>query len=199
MPPDLDSIAAMKELAAYTPKYIELFKQQATKYGIYIIAGSQPVLREGKLYNVAHLFTPAGNVYTQDKLHITPAERQYFNINPGEGINVFDTPLARIGIQVCYDIEFPEVTRLIKKAGADIIFVPFSTDERKAYYRVRFTAQARAVENVMYVVISGNVGNLPNIKSYLINYGQPAIFTRTTSPFRWRPRPVKRSPTWKPS
>jgi len=177
MPHDLDSISAMKELAAFTPKYIDLFKQQATKRGIYIIAGTQPVLREGKLYNVAHLFTPTGNVYTQDKLHITPSERQYFNINPGEGINVFDTPLARIAIQVCYDIEFPEVARLMKRAGADILFVPFSTDERKAYYRVRFTAQARAVENVMYVVISGNVGNLPNIKSYLINYGQSAIFT----------------------
>jgi len=90
---------------------------------------------------------------------------------------VFDTPLARIAIQVCYDIEFPEVSRLLKRKGVDIIFVPFSTDERKAYYRVRFTAQARAVENVLYVVISGNVGNLPSIKSYLINYGQSAIFT----------------------
>ena len=47
----------------------------------------------------------------------------------------------------------------------------------KAYYRVRYTAQARAIENVAYVVISGNVGNLPNIKSYIINYGQSAILT----------------------
>lgn len=177
MPPDLDSVEAMRKLAEYTPKYIDLFTELASKTNLYIIAGSQPVLRDGKLYNVAHLFTPAGKVYTQDKLHITPSERQYFNISPGESLQIFDTPLARIAIQVCYDIEFPEVSRLLKRAGADIIFVPFSTDERKAYYRVRYTAQARAVENVMYVVISGNVGNLPNIKSYLINYGQSAIFT----------------------
>lgn len=177
MPPDLDSLSAMRELAKYTPKYIDLFKDLATKYKLYIIAGSQPVEREGKLYNVAHLFTPTGNVYTQDKLHITPGERLYFDIEPGEDIRIFETPLAKIAIQICYDIEFPEVARLMKQAGADIIFVPFSTDERKAYFRVRYTAQARAVENVMYVVISGNVGNLPNIKSYLINYGQSAIFT----------------------
>jgi predicted amidohydrolase/GNAT superfamily N-acetyltransferase len=177
MPHDLDSVSAMKELANLTPKYIELFKQQATKSSLYIIAGSQPVKRDGKLFNVAHLFTPSGNVYTQDKIHVTPSERAYFNIEPGENIHVFETPLAKIAIQVCYDIEFPEISQLMKRAGADIIFVPFSTDERKAYYRVRYTAQARAVENVVYVVISGNVGNLPNIKSYLINYGQSAIFT----------------------
>ena len=177
MPQDLDSISAMKELSKFTPKYIELFKQQATKYGLYIIAGSHPVERDGNLYNVAHLFTPSGNVYTQDKIHVTPSERLYFDIEPGEGINVFETPLAKIGIQICYDIEFPEISQLMKRAGADIIFVPFSTDERKAYYRVRYTAQARAVENVAYVVISGNVGNLPNIKSYLINYAQSAILT----------------------
>lgn len=177
MPQDLDSISAMKELSRYTPRYIELFKQQATRFGLYIIAGSQPVERDGNLYNVAHLFTPTGNVYTQDKIHVTPSERIYFDIEPGEGINVFETPLAKIGIQICYDIEFPEISQLMKRAGVDIIFVPFSTDERKAYYRVRYTAQARAIENVTYVVISGNVGNLPNIKSYIINYGQSAILT----------------------
>ncbi len=177
MPHDLGSAEAMMELAKLTPRYIELFQQMSTNTNLYIIAGSQPVLRDKKLYNVAHLFTPSGKYYTQDKLHITQSERKDFNINPGEGLFVFETPLARIAIQVCYDIEFPEIARLLRRAGAHVLFVPYSTDERKAYYRVRYTAQARAVENVMYVVISGNVGNLPNIKSYLINYGQSAIFT----------------------
>lgn len=177
MPRDLDSRAAMRQLADMTPRYLELFIELARKHKLYIIAGSQPVDREGKLYNVAHLVSPQGTVYTQDKLHITPAERSYFGIHPGESIRVFDTPLGRIAIQICYDIEFPEVSRLLKRAGAEVIFVPFSTDEKKAYYRVRYTAQARAVENVAYVVLAGNVGNLPSIRSYLINYGQAAIFT----------------------
>ena len=177
MPRDMDSRDAMMELSKYTEDYIALFKDQAAKYNLYIIAGSQPVNRDGKLYNVAHLFTPGGNVYTQDKLHITPNEREEFGIYPGECLNVFDTALGRIAIQVCYDIEFPEASKLLKRSGADIIFVPFSTDEKKAYNRVRYTAQARAVENVVYVVLSGNVGNLHTIKSYLINYGQSAIFS----------------------
>ncbi|MDA0711273.1 MAG: nitrilase, partial [bacterium] len=70
-----------------------------------------PIIRDGKIYNVSHLFTPMGNVYTQDKLHITPSERSNGDIEPGHGIKIFDTPLARIAIQICYDIEFPEIAR----------------------------------------------------------------------------------------
>ena len=87
------------------------------------------------------------------------------------------TPLARIGIQVGYDVEFPELARLQTLAGAEVLFVPYSTDERKAYDRIRYTAQARAVENFVYVVIAGNTGNLPTTRNYLINYGQAAVFT----------------------
>ena len=177
MPPDMDSKLAITNLAGMTERYIEMFTRAAQERGLYIIAGSQPVLRDGEIYNVAHLFTPAGSVYTQDALHIPPDERKDFGIEPGEEIKVFDTPLARIAIQVSYDIEFPEVARLHALAGAEVIFVPFSTDEKKAYDRVRYTAQARAVENFLYTVIAGNVGNLPTTKNYLINYGQAAVFT----------------------
>jgi predicted amidohydrolase len=177
MPADLDSREAVRRLASMTDRYIDLFSSQAQKHGLYIIAGSQPVIRDGDLYNVAHLFTPTGDVYTQDALHIPPIERADFDIEPGDDIRVFDTPLGRIGIQVGYDVEFPELARLQTLAGAEVIFVPYSTDERKAYDRIRYTAQARAVENFVYVVIAGNVGNLPTTKNYLINYGQAAVFT----------------------
>ena len=177
MPADLDSREAVRRLASMTDRYIDLFSSLAQKHGLYIIAGSQPVIRDGDLYNVAHLFTPTGDVYTQDALHIPPIERADFDIEPGDDIRVFDTPLGRIGIQVGYDVEFPELARLQTLAGAEVIFVPYSTDERKAYDRIRYTAQARAVENFVYVVIAGNVGNLPTTKNYLINYGQAAVFT----------------------
>jgi predicted amidohydrolase/GNAT superfamily N-acetyltransferase len=177
MDKNLDTIHAVKELAELTDKYLAYFSRKAKETGLFIIAGSHPVIREGKIYNVAHLFTPSGDVFTQDKLHITPGERLHWGITPGEGIKIFDTELARIAIQVCYDIEFPEVARLLTLAGVEILFVPFSTDERKAYMRVRYTAQARAVENMIYVVLSGNIGNLPQVSSFLINYGQAAIFT----------------------
>ncbi|MCJ2166283.1 bifunctional GNAT family N-acetyltransferase/carbon-nitrogen hydrolase family protein [Pseudodesulfovibrio sp. S3-i] len=176
MPPEWDSRRAVRELAGMTDQYLDMFRELATQYNLHIIGGSHPVLREGKLYNVAHLFTPTGNVYTQDKLHITPGEREEWGIHPGEGLSVFQTSLGRIAIQVCYDIEFPEVSRLLALAGAEVIFVPFSTDEKRAYMRVRATAQARAIENSIYTVIAANVGNLYGVRTYLLNYGQSAVF-----------------------
>ena len=177
MPADLEPRVAIRRLADMTDRYLEMFIQLAQENGIYIIGGSHPVIREGEVYNVAHLFTPTGNVYTQDALHIPPPERREFDIEPGDDIKVFDTPLARIGIQVSYDVEFPELARLQTLAGAEIIFIPYSTDERKAYDRLRISAQARAVENFIYTVIAGNVGNLPTTRNYLINYGRAAVYT----------------------
>lgn len=175
--PDMDPKKAAWQLADFTAQYRELFTRLAQKYRLYIIAGSHPTAREGQLYNVAYLFTPSGQVYTQDKLHVTPFERERWDVQPGEGIHIFETPLARIALQICYDIEFPETARLLAMAGVETIFVPFSTDEKKAYYRVRYAAHARAVENYIYLVLSGNAGNLPTTPSYLLNYSQSAILT----------------------
>lgn len=172
-----DMKGMVRQLAGLTDRYIEMFSRFSQQYSLYIIGGSQPVLREGKLYNTAHLFTPTGHVYTQEKLHITPIERSEGDIQPGQCIRLFHTPLARIAIQICYDIEFPEVVRLLTLAGAEVIFVPFYTDEKKAYYRVRHCAQARAVENFVYVVMTGSVGNMRTKIGSFMNYSQAAVLT----------------------
>ncbi len=177
LPPNMESLDAVREVACYHEKYLELFKECAARHGLYIIGGSTPVEVDGELRNVAHLFTPNRNVYTQEKLHITPVEKHFYDIRPGDKLRVFDTPLGRIGILICYDIEFPELSRLLTVQGIDVLFVPFATDERKSYHRVRYCAQARAVENVIYVVLAGCVGNLPQVRSFLVNYGQAVVCT----------------------
>ena len=183
LPRDIPSREAVLEVAAYAEDYRRMFLQLAAKFNLFIIGGSTPVVVDGELQNIAHLFTPSGNVYQQEKLHITSVERHWYNIQPGDKLRVFDTPLGRIGIAVCYDVEFPELIRLLALNGIEILFVPFATDERKSYCRVRHCAQARAVENVIYVVLSGCVGNLPQVNSFLINYGQAAICTPCDVPF----------------
>jgi len=178
LPPDLSSLDAVREVAAMHVGYKDLCQRMAAKHGLYLIGGSHPVLEEsGDLLNVAHLFTPSGEVYTQPKIHITPCEREYYNMQPGDALRVFDTPLGRIGILICYDVEFPELARLLTRHGVEVLFVPFATTERKGYHRVRYCAQARAVENTIYVVMAGCVGNLPQVKSFLINYGLAAVCT----------------------
>lgn len=177
MDPECDTVSAVKQLADLTDRFCQLFRRLAQQNNLFIIAGSHPVRSGEKLHNVAFLFTPSGQIQRQEKLHVTPGERRYWGIHPGQGLKVFDTPLGRIAIQVCYDIEFPEPSRLLTLHGAEVIFVPFATDERKSYHRVRYTAQARAVENMIYVVIAGSVGNLPQVRSFLVNYAQAAVFT----------------------
>jgi predicted amidohydrolase len=129
------------------------------------------------MINVAHFYSPSGNVYTQEKLHITPSEREHWGILPGNQIKVFETPIGRLAIVICYDIEFPELARILVDHGVDIILNPFATDERKSYLRVRYCAQARAVENMVYVVMSGNVGGLSRSPSMFLNFGQATICT----------------------
>ncbi len=174
----------VSQLADLHAQYIELFTGLATSRQILIVAGSVPVHQvDGTIRNVAHLFSPVGNVYTQDKLHLTPAESTYWGLTRGEGLKVFDTPLGRIAILICYDIEFPELSRMLVDAGVDLIVVPFATDERKSYQRVRYCAQARAVENTIYVVLAGNVGALPRSPAMNLNFGQAAVLT--PSDFAW--------------
>jgi predicted amidohydrolase/ribosomal protein S18 acetylase RimI-like enzyme len=177
LPKQMESQEAVREVAKYHDKYLDLFRKMAAQYGLYIIGGSHPVEVGDELRNVAHLFTPAGNVYTQEKMHITAVEKHFYNIQPGDKLRVFDTPLGRIGILVCYDVEFPELCRLLTMHGIEVLFVPFATDERKSYHRVRYCAQARAIENVVYVVLAGCVGNLPQVRSFLVNYGQAVVCT----------------------
>jgi predicted amidohydrolase len=168
---------AAKELSGFTPQFIELFKNLATKYNVNIIAGSHFILEEDHLFNVAFLFHRNGEINKQYKIHITPSEKKYWGVEHGNKIEVFETDKGKIAIQICYDIEFPEMSRIAVEKGARIIFVPFCTDNRNGYLRVRYCAQARCVENQIYVAMAGNVGNLPDVVNMDVQYAQSAILT----------------------
>jgi predicted amidohydrolase/GNAT superfamily N-acetyltransferase len=173
----IELLDAVEQLAALAPRIDELFRETALRHKLYLVGGSTPIRTDRGMCNTARLYTPGGGVYSQEKLHITPSEREHWGIAQGEGVKVFETPLGRWAIVICYDIEFPELTRMLVEHGVDIILNPFATDERKSYLRVRYCARARAIENMIYVVMSGNVGGLPRSPSMTINFGQAAICT----------------------
>ena len=168
---------AARKLSEYTPQYLDLFADLAVKYNVNIIGGSQFSVEEGTLYNIAYLFGRDGSIGKQYKMHITPSERKWWGVTPGDTVQVFDTDCGRVAIQICYDIEFPETTRIAAQKGAQIIFVPFNTDTRHGYLRVRHCALARCVENHIYVAISGCTGNLPFVENADIHYAQSGIYT----------------------
>ena len=172
-----DPPKAMRSLAEYTDRIHREILHMAMSYNINIVAGSLPEYNDGKLYNVSYLCRRDGTWDAQYKLHITPDEAEYWGIQGGQGLKVFDTDIGKIGILVCYDVEFPELARLLTEKGMQILLIPFWTDTKNAYLRVRRCAQARAIENECYVAISGSVGNLPKIENTNIQYSQSAIFT----------------------
>jgi predicted amidohydrolase/GNAT superfamily N-acetyltransferase len=167
----------IEHLTNFTPQYVALIKELAERYDICIIGGSQPVREGDEILNKCLIALPNGDLHWQPKLHITPNERRWWGIKGGNTLQVIDTPRAKIGVLICYDVEFPEPVRYLADQGAEILFVPFCTDTQQGYLRVRHCAQARAIENQMYVAIAGNVGNLPNVANMDINYAQASVFT----------------------
>lgn len=168
---------AIRELAKHTKEIKERLSQLSISYNINIITGSMPEVVRDKLYNVGYLCRRDGSVERFEKIHVTPDEARVWGMVNGNTLKTFETDSGKIGILICYDVEFPELSRLLADEGMDILFVPFLTDTQNGYSRVKLCAQARAVENECYVAIAGSVGNLPKVHNMDIQYAQSAVFT----------------------
>lgn len=173
----LPEAEAIRELAKYTPEIVRRFSEFAISYNINIITGSFPEVKDNLLYNVGYLCKRDGSLERYEKLHITPDEKKIWGLQGGSKLKTFDTDCGKIGILICYDSEFPELSRILAEDGMDILFVPFLTDTQNGYSRVRYCAQARAIENECYVAIAGSVGNLPKVNNMDIQYAQSMVFT----------------------
>ncbi len=168
---------AIRELAKYTERIVQRFSELSISYNINIISGSMPEIVDEKLYNVGYLCKRDGKIERYEKLHVTPDEAKVWGMQGGSEIRAFNTDCGKIGILICYDSEFPELSRLLADEGMDILFIPFLTDTQNGYSRVRNCARARAIENECYVAIAGSVGNLPNVHNMDIQYAQSMVFT----------------------
>lgn len=168
---------AIRKLATFTEDIKNRFAELAISYNINIITGSMPEMINNVLFNVGYLCKRDGGIERFEKLHVTPDEAKVWGLQGGSTIKAFDTDCGKIGILICYDVEFPELSRLLADDGIDILFVPFLTDTQNGYSRVRNCAQARAIENECYVAIAGSVGNLPKVHNMDIQYAQSMVFT----------------------
>ncbi|WP_166422086.1 bifunctional GNAT family N-acetyltransferase/carbon-nitrogen hydrolase family protein [Paraglaciecola sp. 20A4] len=171
------SIDAIWNLATYTDEILTEISRLAVSYNINVIAGSVPVIEDDELYNVSYFCHRDGRVESQYKLHLTPHEKKDWIMQGGNKLQAFDTDFGKVGILICYDVEFPELGRLLAEQDVQILFVPFWTDTKNGYLRVRRCSQARAIENECYVAIAGSVGNLPKVDNVDIQYGQTAVFS----------------------
>ncbi|MEM9028874.1 MAG: bifunctional GNAT family N-acetyltransferase/carbon-nitrogen hydrolase family protein [Pseudomonadota bacterium] len=168
----------MERVSTYTDWFIAFMSQFAVSYNVNIIGGSHPTrMKDGAIHNVAYVFLRDGSVHRQDKIHPTPDEAYWWDIRGGNRVDAINTDCGPIGVLICYDAEFPELARHLADQGAMILFVPFCTDERRGFLRVRYCCHARAIENQMFVALSGVVGNLPNVENMDIHYAESCILT----------------------
>jgi len=168
------SIAALQDVL---PRVDALNKALAREHGVFISAGTAPLVqKDGSYRNIARLFAPSGAVGRQQKRVMTRFERERWHISAGEGLNVFETALGKIGIAICYDAEFPLLVRALAEAGAQVILVPSCTDTFAGYSRVKVACAARALENQCYVVQAPSVGEVPWSPAVDMNVGSAGIF-----------------------
>lgn len=168
----------LRALQPLLPEYRALHAELARRHGVYLLAGSFPVLDDDRVYrNRAYFYGPDGGEEFQDKLIMTRFEREQWGISAGSRLKVFDTALGKLGVCICYDSEFPLLARAQVEAGADLILVPSCTDTDAGYHRVRLSAQARALENQCFAVQSPLVGQAPWSAAVDVNLGAAGVFT----------------------
>jgi predicted amidohydrolase len=156
----------------------DLHRQLARKYDVLILASTFPVLQDdGTFRNRASLYSPDGLVGYQDKLIMTRFEDEKWLVRAGRDVKVLDTDFGKIGVNVCYDSEFPLIAYQQVKAGANLILAPSCTDTRAGFHRVRIGCQARALENQCYVVHSPTFGAAAWSNVVDPNTGRASIYT----------------------
>lgn len=172
-----DLHASLRAVVALGPKIDAHYADLAQRHGVTVLGGTRPHGVDGAyIVNRATLHLPDGQSGHQDKIVMTRFERESWDIKGGTRLRVFRTPLGMLGISTCYDVEFPMIARAQAAAGAQIVLCPSCTDSLQGYYRVRIGAQARALENQIFVVQAPTVGMAPWSPALDENYGAAGIF-----------------------
>ncbi|MDO5346424.1 MAG: carbon-nitrogen hydrolase family protein [Lachnospiraceae bacterium] len=133
----------------------------AAKHRIYLAAGTMPERdRDGRIYNTAYVFDREGRqIAKYRKMHlfdIAVTGGQYFKesdtLDAGNEIVVFDTKFCRMGLCICYDFRFPELSRLLTDRGAEVLLVPAAFNMTTGPVHWENLFRQRAVDNQVFAV-----------------------------------------------
>lgn len=168
--------ATLTKVATLADSRVALHAELSKKHDVHILVGSGPRLKQdGRFVNAAQLVTPKGSIGEQEKLVMTPFERDW-GISAGGPARVFETALGTIAIAICYDSEFPLQVRAMAEAAAEIVLVPSCTERLSGYHRIRTSCLARALENTICTVQSPTVGDAPWSPAVDFNAGAAGIY-----------------------
>ncbi len=172
-----DLAGSIEAVSDILPEADALHRRLARRHGVFILAGSAPQRQpDGSVRNVARLFAPEGGSGRQEKIMMTRFERERWGISGGSELTLFDIGATRLGIAICYDIEFPLIARALAEAGADLVLAPSCTDTVHGYWRVRLGAQARALESQCLVAQASLVGEVDWSPAVDVNRGASGLY-----------------------
>lgn len=138
---------------------IQAVSRAAKKFGVHVIAGSIPEIEDNKLYNTCVVIDKNGNnVAKYRKMHLfdinIPGKIEFKEsdtLSAGSDIKVVDIGCCKIGLAICYDIRFPELSRLMALMGAQLIVVPAAFNMTTGPLHWELLMRARAVDNQVFV------------------------------------------------
>lgn len=145
--------------AAKHPSTLAL-SELAAKHKVFLVGGSIPEKdAAGKVYNTSVTFSPEGELIAKHrKVHLFDIDvpgkitfKESDTLTAGDSVTLFDTPFGKIGVGICYDIRFPELSMLMKKQGAKMLIFPgaFNLTTGPAHWEL--LQRGRAVDNQLYV------------------------------------------------
>ncbi len=152
----------------YFPQYAEegvgptrrALSETARELGVYIVGGSIPEREDGRLYNTSFVFDRQGReIARHRKMHLFDIDvkgGQRFmeseTFTPGQDVTLFDTEFGKMGLMICFDIRFPELSRLMALGGAQAIFVPAAFNMTTGPLHWELAFRQRAVDNQLYMI-----------------------------------------------
>jgi predicted amidohydrolase len=166
--PELCTYGSNTALAVKMPGEVEnCFRESARKNDIWLIPGSIMEKHEDKIFNTAPVINPEGEVIARYRKHypFLPYEK---GISPGENFVVFDVPdVGRVGLMICYDMWYPEMSRQMAWMGAEAIIVPTltNTNDRKIELEM---ARVNATINQLYMVNINSAGRMAYGRSIVV-------------------------------
>jgi predicted amidohydrolase len=171
-----DPNAELEAVCDHAPWILDVMRRTAQRHCVWLLPGSMPWREGGAVRNRAPLIDPRGTVRFQDKSVMTRFETEAWKVAPGAPPAVFETDWGRIGVAICYDVEFPALVRAQASAGAWLILAPSCTDTQRGFNRVRLSARARALENQCFVAVAPTVGSAPWLATLDENRGSAGVY-----------------------
>lgn len=146
--------------APYKDYAYEHLQKAAADNRIILIGGSIPEEDSGKIYNTCYIFDQNGTeIGKHRKMHLYDIDvegGQYFKeseiLSPGDTATIVDTHLGKFGVGICYDIRFPEYSRILSLLDAKVIFMPAAFNMTSGPAHWEFAFRSRALDNQVYMV-----------------------------------------------